>query len=148
MKKILSVVMSLVMLFAFSAASFAAEQAAAPAPAKKVEKKHHVRKATHHRIIGVVTAVDAAAGTITVKHRKAEIAISVDAKTRVSAGAEKKSINDVKAGENVAVGYKEVNGKKVATSVSLLKAKKVKKAMKKAEKKAAAPAEEQESSAE
>ena len=144
MKKILSVVVSLVMMFAFTAVSIAAEQEAAPAKApvektEKVEKKHH--KAVHHgRIAGEVTAVDAAAGTITVKHKKGEVTFTVNDKTGFKAGKEKKSIEDVKAGEKVTVRYKKEEGKDVATSVYIWKAKK---AEKKAEKKEAAPAEKQ-----
>lgn len=146
MRKILSVVMSLVMLFAFTAVSFAAEQEAAPAPAaktEKMEKTHHARKAGLHKISGEVAAVDATAGTITVKHKKGDVTISVDAKTKVKAGKEKKSIEDVKAGEKVTVKYKEEDGKKVATAVYIKTAKAAKK-VKKAEKKQAAPMEKQE----
>ncbi|MEJ2007007.1 MAG: hypothetical protein P8Z30_02440 [Acidobacteriota bacterium] len=145
MKKVLSVVVSLVMMFAFTAVSFAAEQEAAPAPAKKVEKTHHMKKAVHHRrIVGEVAAVDAAAGTITVKHKKGEITVTVYARTRIRTGKEKKSIEDVKTGEKVTVRYKEEEGKNVATGVYIWKA--AKKA-KKAEKKEAAPAEKQDAPA-
>jgi Cu/Ag efflux protein CusF len=146
MKKILSVVVSLVIIFAFTAVSFAAEQEAAPAaPAEKMEKTHHMKKAHHRRIMGEVTAVDAAAGTITLKHKKGDVTISVDAKTKIMAGKEKKSIGDVKAGEKVTVKYKEEDGKNVATGVYIKTA--AKKA-KKAEKKEAAPMQKEEAPAE
>jgi hypothetical protein len=56
MKKTIAIVLSLVLMFAFTAVTFAAEKAAAPAekkeaaPAKKAEKK---------QVTGEVTAVDA-----------------------------------------------------------------------------------------
>lgn len=155
MKKVLSVLLALVMMFAFTAVSFAAEQGAAPAPAEKtekVEKTHHMKKAKkavhHRRIVGEVAAVDAAAGTIKVKHKKTEVTVTVSAKTRIKAGKEKKSIEDVKTGEKVTVRYKAEEGKNVATSVYIWKvAKKTKRAEKKAEKKEAALAEKQDAPA-
>lgn len=147
MKKILSIVVSMAMIFAFTAVSIAAEQEAAPAKApaektEKVEKKHHVKKAVHSgRIVGEVSAVDASAGTITVKHKKGEVTVTVGAKTAIKSGKEKKSIEDVKTGEKVTVRYKKEEGKDVATSVYIWKARKAaKKAEKKAEKKEAVPA--------
>jgi Cu/Ag efflux protein CusF len=114
-----------------------------------MEKTHHVKKAAHHRrIMGEVTAVDAAAGTITVKHKKGDVTISVDAKTKIMAGKEKKAIEDVKAGEKVTVKYKEEDGKNVATGVFIKTAAKKAKKAKKAEKKEAAPMEKQEAPAE
>lgn len=124
MKKTIAIVLSLVLMFAFTAVTFAAEKAAAPAekkeaaaPAKKAEKK---------QVTGEVAAIDAKAKTITVakkvKDKVEETVISVD----------DKMLADVKQGEKVTVKYTVTDGKNVATSV--------KKHVAKAEKKEAAPA--------
>ena len=123
MKKTIAIVLSLVLMFAFTAVTFAAEKAAAPAekkeaaPAKKAEKK---------QVTGEVAAIDAKAKTITVakkvKDKVEEVVISVD----------DKMLADVKQGDKVTVKYTVTDGKNAAKSV--------KKAAAKAEKKAAAPA--------
>lgn len=155
MKKVLSLVAAMIMIFAFTAVSFAAEQGMAPSavekkeavPTMKVEKKHHAKKTVrYHRIVGEVSAVDAGAGTLTVKHRKGETAVSLYTKTRIKYGKEKKSLEDIKAGEKVTVRYKEESGKKVATSIYIWHAAKKAKHVKKAEKKEAVSMKKQEAS--
>jgi Cu/Ag efflux protein CusF len=114
MKKTIAIVLSLVLMFAFTAVTFAAEKAAAPA---KAEKK---------QVTGEVSAIDAKAKTITVsktvKDKVEDTVISVD----------DKMLADVKKGEKVTVKYTVTDGKNVAKSV--------KKQAVKAEKKAEAPA--------
>lgn len=137
MKKIFTVLMAVA--FAFSVAGFAvaAEKSAAPAAEKApapekapVEKK--AVKAKAHLVTGTVEAVDAAAGTITVKGKKG----SVDLKA-----GEKVKLGDFKAGDKVVVKYADGT----ASSVKAVKAPKAKKAAKKADKTSepapAAPAE-------
>ncbi|MBI5057439.1 MAG: hypothetical protein HZB61_12565 [Nitrospirae bacterium] len=63
MKKILSVVRSLVFVFAVTSMSFAAEKQEA---------------AKYVQVTGEITAVDAAANTLTVKGKKGDVSISVD----------------------------------------------------------------------
>ena len=132
MKKIFTVVMAVA--FAFSVAGFAvaAEKAAAPAAAPAAEKAPAPEKAVKAKaqlVTGTVEAVDAAAGTVTVKGKKG----SVDLKA-----GEKVKLGDFKVGDKVVVKYADGT----ASSVKAVKAPKAKKAAKKAEKTAepAAPA--------
>ncbi len=84
------------------------------------------------QITGDVAAVDAAAKSLTVKGKKAEVVLSTDEKTAVKMGKEKKALSDVKVGDKVTVKYSEVNGKGIAKSIEIKPVK--------AEKKSAAPA--------
>ena len=126
MKKTIAIVLSLVLMFAFTAVTFAAEKAAAPA-----------KKAVKKQVTGEVTAVDAKANTLTVKGKKGDVMVSTDDKTAVTAGKDKKTLADVKVGDKVTVNYTEADGKNVAAKVAI-KAAPAKKAEKK--EKAAAPA--------
>jgi len=134
MKKIFAVVMAVA--FAFSVVGFAvaAEKAAAPAAAlaaaktapaaaktapaaekaaPAAEKKAAKPKAT--QVTGTVEALDAAAGTFTVKGKKG----NVDLKA-----GEKVKLGDVKVGDKVVVKYADGT----ASSVKAVKAPKAKKA--------------------
>jgi len=144
MKKVISIVVSLLFVFAMSAASFAAEKAAAnkeAAPMEKAEKAS--KKAAHKQVTGEVASVDAAAKTITVKGKKGEVTVSVDEKTKIMEGKAKKTLEDVKAGAKVTVKYTEAEGKNTAKSVMMKAAKKMEK-KEKTEKKEAAPMEKKE----
>jgi len=150
MKKAIAIVLSLVLMFAFTAVTFAAEKAAAPAekkeaaPAKKeaapAAKKEAApaKKAAKKQVTGEVTAVDAKANTLTVKGKKGDVTVSTDDKTKVVAGKDKKTLADVKAGDKVTVKYTEADGKNTATKVEIMAAPAKKET--KAEKKAATPA--------
>jgi Cu/Ag efflux protein CusF len=119
MKKIIAIAVALIFVLAFTAASFAAAKV--------------------HSVTGEVTAVDAAAKTITLKAKKGEVVISVVEKTSIKEGKEKKSLADVKAGDKVTVKYTEADGKMSAKGVEIKGA--MMKQEKKMEKKAApAPA--------
>ena len=138
MKKTIAIVLSLVLMFAFTAVTFAAEKEAPmkAAPAEKemkAEKKE--MKAAKKQVTGEVAAVDAKANTLTVKGKKGDVMVSTDDKTKVMAGKDAKTLADVKVGDKVTVKYTEANGKNVATKVSIMAA-----PAKKAEKKEAAPA--------
>ena len=134
MKKTIAIVLSLVLMFAFTAVTFADEKAAAPAE----KKAAHAMKAVKKQVTGEVTAVDAKANTLTVKGKKGDVMVSTDDKTTVMAGKDKKTLADVKAGDKVTVNYTEADGKNVAAKVAI-KAAPAKKEEKK--EKAAAPAE-------
>jgi ribosomal protein S1 len=130
MKKALAIIIATLFIFALTSASFAAEKKeAAPAKAeeKAVEKKAPV-KVKH--VTGEVTAVDTAAMTITVskkvKGKAVETVATVNDKTRIMMGMEKKTLSDVKAGDKVAVKYTEIDGKNVAKSVAIKPAEKMK----------------------
>jgi ribosomal 50S subunit-recycling heat shock protein len=147
MKKALTIVLALLISVAFVTTVFAQaeKKAAAPAPAAapekakvadkapapekaKVEKKAPAAKV--HQFTGEVTAVDAAAKTITVKGKKADMTFDVSGV---------KGAEDIKVGDKVVVKYTEKDGKMVAKSVKKAAAKKA--AAPKAEKKEAPKAE-------
>ncbi|MCL5966289.1 MAG: hypothetical protein M1550_03605 [Deltaproteobacteria bacterium] len=133
MKKLLTVLV--VAMFALSVAglAFAAEKAAPAAPAKpaaekkaepKAEKKV-AKKAKPKFVTGTIEALDAAAGTLTVKGKKESISLKA---------GEKVKLEGFKVGEKVTVKYSD------GTALSVLKPK-AKKAAHKAEKKAEKKAE-------
>ncbi|MBI1811691.1 MAG: hypothetical protein HY035_09865 [Nitrospirae bacterium] len=134
MKKIIALIVAVLFVFAVASVSIAAEEKkAAPAPAekkaepaKKEEKKAAVKVMS---VSGEVAAVDAAAKTITVKGKKGDVVITVDAKT----------LADVKAGDKVKATYTSADGKNTAKTVKKAAAAK-KKAEKKAEPMKAEPA--------
>jgi Cu/Ag efflux protein CusF len=99
MKKIIAIVVALIFVLAFTVASFAAAKV--------------------HSVTGEVTAVDAAAKTVTLKAKKGEVVISVVEKTSIKEGKEKKSLADVKAGDKVTVKYTEADGKMTAKSIAI-----------------------------
>jgi hypothetical protein len=124
-KKAIAIFVSVLFVFAIASLSFAVEKAAtAPAavekkeaaPVKAEEKKVPVKV---KRISGEVGAVDATAGTLTVKIKKHEVSLSTDDKTVVKKGKETKTLADVAAGDKVIVKYKEVDGKNVAKSIAV-----------------------------
>ncbi|HSB32578.1 MAG TPA: hypothetical protein VLD55_13330 [Candidatus Sulfobium mesophilum] len=102
MKKAIAIVLSLMFIFALTSVTFAAEKKEAPAKAEKKETAAKMKKVT-----GEVTAVDAKANTMTVKKGKKETAITVDEKTKIMVGKEKKALADVKVGDKVTVHYAE-----------------------------------------
>lgn len=113
MKKILTLLVALTVAVAFSGISFAAEEkkaepakpaAPAAAPAKAAEPaKAAVPAKTVAKGAGEVTAVDAAAKTITVKTKKGEVVISITDESVIKVGKETKSLADVKVGDKVKV---------------------------------------------
>jgi Cu/Ag efflux protein CusF len=118
MKKAIAIVLSVMFVFALSTVTFAAEKKeATPQAEKKMEKK--TKKAGMMRLSGEVTTVDAEAKTVTVKGRMKEVTVSVDDKTAIKAGKEKKTLTDLKAGDKVHVVYAEADGKSVAQRISL-----------------------------
>lgn len=125
MKKVIAIFVSVLFVFAIASVSFAEEKAAtAPAatekkeaaPVKAEEKKPPVKV---KRISGEVVAVDATAGTLTVKSTRQEVSLSTDEKTVIKKGKETKTLTDVVAGEKAIVKYKEVDGKNVAKSIAV-----------------------------
>jgi len=131
MKKAIAILVSVLFVLSIAGFALAAEQKAAPAAEKKAPAK--VKQVT-----GEVTAVDAAAKTLTIKTKKGDVMLTADDKTAVMAGKEKKALADVKAGDKVTAKYTEMDGKNVAKSIAVTAA--PKKAAPKAEEKKAAPA--------
>lgn len=92
--------------------------------------KKHSTKALH--VTGEVTAVDAAANTLTVKGKKGEVVLTITDKTKFAEG---KSLVDVKIGDTLTAKYSEKDGNMVAWKVMTKKEmKKMKKEKKEKEK--------------
>jgi len=143
MKKIFTVMMAVA--FAFSVAGFAvaAEKAAAPAAEKSAtaadksatEAKKSAKKAKSHELTGTVEALDAAAGTFTVKGKKGNVDLKAGEKVKLA---------DFKVGDKVVV--KHADG--TASSVKAAKADKTAKKSAASAEKSAASAEKSAASAE
>jgi 5'-3' exonuclease len=102
MKKALTVIISFLFVLSLAGFGFAAKDA--PVKVKS--------------ITGKVTAVDATAGTLTVKSAKQEVLLSTNDKTSIKIGKENKTLADIKSGNEVKVKYTEVDGKNVAESIA------------------------------
>lgn len=140
MKKIFAVVMAVAFVFTVAGFAVAADKMAAPAAAPAVEKApaaapaaekapaaKKAAKAKAQQVTGTIEALDAAAGTFTVKGKKG----NVDLKA-----GEKVKLGGFKVGEKVVVKYADGT----ASYVKAVKAKKAKKAeMKPMGEKKAAP---------
>ena len=122
MKKTIALIVSLLFILSVAGLSFAEEKKeAAPTPAKvekKLDEKKHEKRARHY-VHGEVTAVDAAANTLTVKGKKGEVTLTIDDKTKFHKG---KTLADVKVGDKLKVKYAEIDGKMVATGIMTKKA--------------------------
>jgi len=114
MKKAIAIIVSLVFVFVLTAVSFAEETGAAPAGEQTT-----VKKADKKQVTGEVITVDTVANTITVKKPKKEVTVSVDDKTKVMTGKDKKTFADVKVGDKVTVKYTTADGKNTAQSVDI-----------------------------
>jgi hypothetical protein len=119
MKKTIAIIVAVLFVFALTSISFAAEKTAAPvaAPAEKKEAPAIVKQ-----VSGEVVTVDATAGTLTVKSKKKEVALSTNDKTVIKIGKEKKALADVMVGDKVKAKYTEIDGKNVAKSVVIMPA--------------------------
>lgn len=146
MKKILALIIALMFAFAVTAA-FAAEAPKKAAPAEKkeapkAEEKKDAKKAKKATVTGEVIAIDAKANTLTVKGpKKGDVALTVNDKTKIMAGKDKKALADIKAGDKVAVEYTEAD-KNTANKIDIKAA-----PAKKDAPKAAAPAKAEEKKA-
>jgi hypothetical protein len=99
MKKALAIIVSLLFVLSVVGLCFAAE-------------KKHETKAMH--ITGVVTAVDTASKTLTIKGEKGEVVLTATDKTKFAKG---KTLADVKVGDKLSAKYSEKDGKMMAWKV-------------------------------
>jgi len=126
MKKVIAIIAVMLFAFAITSVSFAVG-------AKKVEsaKPAEVVKV----VSGTIKAVDTVAQTLTVvqkvKGKAKETTVTMDDKTSIMMGKQKKSLEDLKSGEKVAIKYTEVEGKNIAKSVTITPVKKKAKRTKK-----------------
>lgn len=70
-----------------------------------------------YKIRGHITAVDANAGTITVKGKKRTVKVTVDDKTEFKLGKDKKTITDLKVGDKVKIFFEGAGDKNIAKSI-------------------------------
>ena len=76
------------------------------------------------KISGEVTAVDAAAKTVTVKTKDKEITMMVTDKTSIAQGKEKKTLADIQSGTKVTAKYVTEGDKMTASSIHIAAPKK------------------------
>ncbi len=133
MKRFMALIVAILFVFAVSSVAIAQEKPAAkpadpakpaakPAdPAKPADKKDapkaeekKAEKAKTKQVTGEVAAVDAAAKSITVKGKKADVTMSAEANL----------LADVKVGDKVIAKYAVKDGKNVAKSIKKAAAKK------------------------
>lgn len=107
MKNMLKVLVIALTALAFSGASFAADTAT------KTTTKSEKPKAMS--ATGAITAMDAKAGTLTVKANDKALDLTASSKA-------KKALGKVKVGDTVKVSYTEKDGKMNASSISVVKA--------------------------
>lgn len=124
MKKTLALIVAIAVVFAFAAVTFAGleEEPKKTDPATSAEKP----KPKGKQVTGEVKAVDAVAKTITVakkvKDKVEETVVTITDKTKITLDKEKRTLADVKVGDEVTVKYAEANGKKVAKRVIIKRA--------------------------
>ena len=113
MKKVVSIIVALLFVFSITSLSFAVEgQKTMPAEKPKVKQ-----------VTGDVKSVDMNAKTLSVvkivRGKTEETVVTVDDKTKIRMGKEKKTLADVKVGNKVVAKYTEVEGKNLAKSVAI-----------------------------
>jgi hypothetical protein len=116
MKKALAIIVSLLFVLSVVGLSFAKE-------------KKHATKAMY--VTGEVTAVDAAAKTLTIKGEKGEVVLTTTDKTKFAKG---KTLADVKVGDKLSAKYSEKDGNMMAWKVMTKEEMKELKEIKKKEK--------------
>src|SRR5437773_12418913 len=121
--------MAFAMVMAMTAGMAAADGAMTTAAAAKPAKKESAKKPHAMKLAGLVTAVDAASGKLSVKSKKGEMKdFTVAADAKVMKGSAKATLADVAVNDEVTVTY-EMNGdamvvKSVRISVAKKKAEK------------------------
>jgi len=76
------------------------------------------------KVSGEVTAVDAAAKTVTVKTKDKDVTMMVTDKTSIAQGKEKKTLADIQAGTKVTAKYVTEGDKMTAKSINIAAPKK------------------------
>jgi Cu/Ag efflux protein CusF len=117
MKKTIAVVLSLLFILAVTSITFAATAEKKEVVVEKKIEAAPAAKAVEKRVKGDITAVDAKAMTITVKGKKGDVTVTVDAKTEFKLGKDKKTVADLKVGDKVKIFYHEADGKNTAKSI-------------------------------
>ena len=113
MKKVLRLLVLAFVTVAFAGAGFAADKAAD----KSMDKSSETKSTTKSKSVtttGEVTAIDAKAGTLTVKGKDKDMNLNATSRAKAALG-------HIKAGDTVKVTYTEKDGQLNASSVSLVK---------------------------
>ncbi len=125
MKKLVALFVAVAFAMSLAAVAIAADEKAAPAPAKKEaapmkkeggEPKEAAKKARPKVVTGIIDAIDAAKGTLTVMGRKGPVSLKA---------GEKVKLDEFKQGDKVLVTYTG------DTATKVVKAKTVKREPKK-----------------
>lgn len=132
MKRILTLGLVLLTLFAFSGMVYAqapkadttkaapatpAKTAPAATPSKAPEKAKTQPAVATHTISGTVVSVDTVANLIVVKHKKGEATFSVTPATKIKVVGKVAPLADIKKDSRVVVTYKMEGDKKTATAI-------------------------------
>ena len=125
LKKSLIAVLSLAITVCFAGMVFA--QASTPATPSKpktetvkaatAEKVPAHKKVAPTRCIGAVVSVDATANTLVVKDKKGEQTFQVDPAAKIMIDKKESKLANVTKDMKIAVSYKMMDGKKVATAI-------------------------------
>ena len=117
MKKLLTLMVSILVVLAFTMVGSAEEKKAVEKkaePAKEMKAEPaKAEKAKIHQITGEVTAVDVKAKTVTIKGKDKEVTLDA---------ADIKNLDKVKVGDKVMAKYSEKEGKMTAKSIKAAKA--------------------------
>lgn len=109
---------------ALSSAAFAKDGAAKPAEGEKAAKGEKAAGVKTSQFTGEITAVDAAANSLTVKHSTKDESKTFKTEGAKVATADKKdaTLADLKVGDKVLVAFVEENGAAVAKKIGPAKA--------------------------
>lgn len=112
MRKAIAVVFSLLCAGLFAAVSVTAEEAAG-------DEKPTIsaQKGKMTSIKGEITEIDPKGSHVKVKEKNQEITISVTDNTIITAGKIKRTLSDLKAGDQVVARFTEEDGRKIARSI-------------------------------
>lgn len=118
MKKVLTICLTLVFVISFAIVTFAKEEMySLKGPVVSVDAA--AKTVTVHSVEGVTTAAD--------NRWKGDVTFVTNDKTKISMNKEKKTLDDLKAGQNLKVKFHEKkDGKFVAVEIMIMPEKKVK----------------------
>ena len=116
-KSILLVVLLTLVAFVSGAIAAAPPKAAGTAPAPAAPASTKPAKA--EKFAGDIKSVDAMAKSIVVAKGKEEKTFAIDDKTKITKGKEALKFEDLKAGMNVAIGYKTEMDKMMAATIKV-----------------------------
>lgn len=102
---------------AFTIVAFAGVGLAQTGPAQKPAQPAPQKTAKAKSLTGLVVSVDEKAQTLTVKEEGAKQAERTFALEKKAAG----KLSDLKAGDQIRVGYTEAEGKSIANSIKVLR---------------------------